>query len=271
MVNINDICKIINLQENIRKQVVEFDQDFNYITNQKFITKLKDRNTSKEGRIELKNILGEDTAGIKILTCMLHCAAESYTIYKELGISEEIYADTMKCFTRFINEHYESYGYYAFDRDWWTTRQISLQLFRIGELEYELGDEDGKKEIMLHIPSDAVITKEKCDQSISEAKEFIESKFTEYSDCEWVCSSWLLSPALKDLMKVDSNILRFQNRFRTMSWNKDNDEFLEWVYKRKDYTLERLPEITSLQRNMKKYLLSGGKIGDAFGIMKIKE
>lgn len=267
MINVNEVCKVINLQEHIRKQVIKFDKDFNYSIIEKIINKFQDRNTREEGRLELKNILGEDRDGIKILACMLYCAAECYTKYEQLGISDKIFADTMKCFTRFISEHYESYGYYAFDRDWWTTRQISLQLFRIGQLEYELGVVDGKKTVKLHIPSDADITQEKCDESLREAKKLIETKFSDYAKCEWTCCSWLLSPALKKLLTVNSNILRFQKRFRILSCNEDEDEFLEWVYKRKDYPLNELPENTTLQRNMKIYLLSGGKVGDAFGIM----
>lgn len=269
MINVSDICEIINLHKDIRKRVLDFDKSFNYCTALKFMDKFQDRNTREEGRLKLKYILGEDIYGVKILTCMLHCAAEAYTKYEQLGISNKIFADTMKCFTRFINEHYESYGYYAFDRDWWTTRQISLQLFRIGELEYELGIVDGKKTIKLHIPSDAFIMQEKCDKSLSEAKKLISTKFTDYGERDWTCHSWLLSSALIKLLPVDSNILRFQRRFRILSCNEDSDEFLEWVYKRKDFLLKELPENTTLQRNMKKYLLSGGKVGDAFGILNL--
>lgn len=269
MIYVNDICEIINLHKDIRKRVLEFDKSFNYCTALKFMDKFQDRNTREEGRLKLKDILGEDMDGIKILTCMLHCAAEAYTKYEQLGISDKIFADTMKCFTRFINEHYESYGSYAFDRDWWTTRQISLQLFRIGELEYELGIVDGKKAVKLHIPSDACITQEKCDKSLCEAKKLISTKFTDYAECDWTCHSWLLSPALKKLLPVNSNILSFQKRFRILSCSEDSDEFLEWVYKRKDYLFKKLPENTTLQRNMKKYLLSGDKVGEAFGIMKL--
>lgn len=269
--NVNDVCRIINLQYDIRIKVIEFDEKFNYFTIEKIIVKLQDRSTRDEGILELKNILGEDTDGSKILACMLHCAAVSYKKYKQLGITDEIFADTMRCFTRFIHEHFESYGYYAFDRDWWTARQISHQLFRIGELEYELGIEEGEKAVILHIPSDADLSPEKCDNSLSEAKNLIDMKFPDYAKCQWTCRSWLLSPALNGLLAEDSNILRFQKRFRILSWNKDEDEFLEWVYKRKDYSLAKLPENTTLQRNMKKYLLSGGKVGDAYGILMKKK
>ncbi len=265
---IKGICEIIDLNENIAKQVIDFDKAFNYFAVEKTMNKFQNRDIREEGRLELKDVLGQDKDGIKILACMLHCATKAYTKYKQLGISDKIFADTMKCFTRFINEHYESYGYHAFDRDWWTARQISLQLFRIGELEYELGVADGKKVVKLHIPSDATITLEKCDESLCEAKEFIRTKFYDYAECDWTCNSWLLNPVLKELLQEDSNILRFQERFRILSCNEEGDEFLKWVYKRNDYLLDKLPENTTLQRNMKKYLLSGGKVGDAFGIMK---
>lgn len=51
-----------------------------------------------------------------------------------------------------------------------------------------------------------------------------------------------------------------------LEWKKDN-EFLQWVYGRTDIEYEYLPENTSLQRNMKKYLLQGGRIGAGRGIL----
>ena len=82
---------------------------------------------------------------------------------------------------------------------------------------------------------------------------------------KFACDSWLLSPALKELLPEESRILQFQNRFEVKSWNKEEDAYLEWVFKRKDLPLEKLPEETSLQRKMKAYVLQGGKIGEAYG------
>ena len=50
-------------------------------------------------------------------------------------------------------------------------------------------------------------------------------------------------------------------------------DVLEWVYclteaQQKQTPLEALPEDTTLQRNMKAYLLSGGKVGTARGRLK---
>ena len=43
---------------------------------------------------------------------------------------------------------------------------------------------------------------------------------------------------------------------------------MDWVFPGCAQGLEQLPETTSLQRNMKKYLLSGGKVGWSKGVLR---
>ena len=95
----------------------------------------------------LKALLGEDPAGMKMLTFMLAACGETRKIYESLQISETIFLDTMKCFPRFINEHLESYGTYGFDRDFWTMRQIAARLFRLGSLEPGIITEEFAREL----------------------------------------------------------------------------------------------------------------------------
>ncbi len=217
---------------------------------------------------EIKDCLGDDPDGIKMLTCMLKSSLKTYDYYKKWGISEEIFIATMKCFSRFINEHKEGYGNYAFDREWWTARQVPGQLFRIGELEYELVNEKGKRYVSLHIPSDARLRKDKIDESLHTAKAFILEKFPEYGSVDMICHSWLLSPTLKELLPEGSNILEFQSYFQIENTGVEEREYMTWVFKRPDIPLKELPENTLLQKNLKSYLLAGGKVTDARGILK---
>lgn len=60
----------------------------------------------------------------------------------------------------------------------------------------------------------------------------------------------------------------FQSGFDLVKVDEDATEYLIWVYKQKDMPYEDLPENTSLQKNMKTFLLNGGKIGEALGILK---
>ena len=243
---------------------------------------LTDPEKWQDARTRLKEKYAPDADGMKILACMMRAMQDSHALYIEEKIPENIFADTMKCFTRFLKEHEVSFGCCGFDRDFWTGRQLSLLLFRLGELEFEIVSEEGENAGMaqsekdspyllhVHIPSDADLSTERCDESFRMAEQFFAEHFPKTAGSKFACDSWLLSPALKELLPEGSRILQFQNRFEVKSWNQDADDFLEWVFKRKDLPLEELPEETSLQRKMKAYLLNGEKIGEAYGEIPVQ-
>ena len=215
----------------------------------------------------------EDDNGAGILIRQLMIAADSRKYGAWKGIPEEIWMETMKCFPRFISEHRRSYGRDGFDRYGWTTRQIGAKLFRIGELEYELTeDKEGRKEIGLHIPSDAKLEAERMNASLEKADAFIRERFPEWAGAPKTCESWLLSPALKDLLPEGSRILRFQEAFELEEIYPEDDAALEWVFyvaegQRKELDISRLPEDTSLQRKMKAMIMKGRKPGAAKGVL----
>lgn len=269
---INEIIKKIELQDEIETEVLQMEAKIDYDSLEPYITMLYCRDTWNTGEESLKKALGNDPQGIKMLTVMLHCGVLLHDNYVKAGIDEIIYVDTMKCFTRFLNEHKENYGSYKFDRSFWTTRQISMHLFRIGELEYELDNKDGEKIVSMHIPSDADILLPKLQNSYRKAKEFLRRYYPEYSEVKMMCESWLLSPSLEKLLPKTSKILNFQKSFIITATDWEDKGYLEWVYKVNNSFLENcklddLPENTSLQKNMKNYLLNGGKVGMAAGIL----
>lgn len=269
---INEIINKINLQDEIAIKVLQLEAKLDYDSLEPYINMLYCRDTWDVGEESLKKALGNDPEGIKMLTVMLHCGELLHDNYSKAGIDETIYTETMKCFTRFLNEHKENYGSYKFDRSFWTTRQISMHLFRIGELEYELDNKNGEKIVSIHIPSDADIMVTKLQNSYCAAKEFLKRYYPEYSKVKMMCESWLLSPSLEKLLPNTSKILNFQKSFIITATDPEDKGYLEWVYKVNssfldDCKLKELPENTSLQKNMKKYLLKGSKVGAATGIL----
>ncbi|MBE6949768.1 MAG: hypothetical protein E7451_00335 [Ruminococcaceae bacterium] len=205
------------------------------------------------GRAELGAFVRPDPDGFGELAGQLQCAVKTYELYRERGISDGIFVDTMKCFTRFVREHLESYGRYGFDRGFWTVRQLSGILFRIGELEYELRE----GEIHLHIPSDAVLEPTRLRSSWAAARAML-------GEGDMVCHSWLLSPDLVGLLDDDSKILAFQRNFHIHSPAPD-DSFRQWVFKNPNLPDEALPEATTLQRRLKAFLLAGNTFRAARG------
>lgn len=210
-------------------------------------------------------LAGED--GFSQLKIMLVSALNAEKIYQSMHIGHDVFIATMKCFSRFVREHKESYGEYGFDRAFWAGRQLSLLLFRLGELEFERAEYEGKKAISVHIPSDADLSRDKLDESFAQAKAFFKKYFPDYANVKYFCYSWLMSPSLKKLLPENSKILSFQSRFEIVKQDEDSLGYVQWVFKNRNLAVKDYPENTSLQKNMKKYILSGGKIGEALGIM----
>lgn len=262
---VTKLCRMLDMPEEVICRVQKTVEETDYSTMDVKIEGLTQKKEWRTAYKDLQTWIGPDEKGFKMLSCMMKAMQISYARYREAGIAESVFWDTMKCFTRFIGEYYAGFGCYGFDRAWWVGRQLSMQLFRIGELEYEFDMADGKRAISIHIPSDAVLTPKRCRDSYECAVNFIGEFFPEAAKDKYICCSWLLSPALGELLPEDSRINRFRQGFRVTEWDKESQEFMQWVYKRRDIALENLPEESLLQRNMKEYLLKGGKVGEAKG------
>lgn len=270
---LKELYEKIELQPEMVEQLLQIEKEFDFTKVDNLLQKMLQADTTEQAYTELSNVLKEDKGNMKMLYCQLECARRTYEMYQTLQISEKIYVDTMKCFTRFAKECKKKNGAYFFDRSWWTYRQISMRLFRIGALEYELCKKEG---ISVHIPSDADFRKEQVDASFQEAKEFFHQFYKEYENAEFFCESWLLSPYLEQLLPKESNILNFQKRFEITKVYEEPKDFLEWLfqcsnniaYGEENVIYEQLPEDTSLQRKAKQWLLQGGKIGVAYGVVK---
>ena len=259
--DIEKLCCGLGLDSDVKTAVLRYDKENDYEKISDSIEKLYSRESWGSGIEELKEYCGDDERGFKILSICMHCLLRTYDSYMEKGISEKIFFDTAGFIPRFLNEHKRVHGISAFTWAHWIPRQIAMEEFRIGDYEYELIDDGEEKKISLHIPSDADLA----NGDIEAVYPFLERYYPEYLGAEMICSSWLLVPALKDLLNEDSNIVRFQNRFYIYEVDEESLSFMDWVYSSREIPYSKLPEGTTLQRNMKKYLLSGGKIGWARG------
>lgn len=225
----------------------------------------------------------EQDRGMAQLAAVLAAACLTRQHYSRRGIPDSIFLDTMKCLPRFILETRQFRGEWIFDRGFWTWRQTGELLFRLGALEFEYRtlspDEPipdslhpGDPVLNVHIPSDAKLNREQLDASYAQARAF----FSETTEGPWtdkpiqamLCDSWLLSPALDQLLPETSGIRAFSAGFRRYHVHQEDDSFYQWVYKLPaPVPPEELPENTSLQRSLKAHLLSGGHLGVGFGIL----
>lgn len=219
------------------------------------------RETGEEGVRRLQAMAGEDPRGIRLLYLMLGLALDAWPMYQEKGISLEIFAETMKFTSRFLRSRKKETGEWRIDILGWFWREISLVEYRLGCLEYELVEENGTREISLHIPSDADMSPASIDASFAACRAFLAEYYPDWQNLPWCCDSWMMSQALPHLLREDSNILAYQRRFTPVSCHEDSLGVLDWVFPPHTKVSEDLPENTSLQRKMKAWLLAGNKVG----------
>lgn len=260
------LCREINMPEEVTQKILEIHSSLAVFP---CLDLLMREETWPEGLQQLKDALGEDPVGMKRLCCMLRCALKAKEDYDRLGIPEKIYVDTMAAFSRFVREHRESYGSYGFDRGFWTTRQVSGKLFRIGQLEYELTALEGRSVVSLHIPTDVDLRPEILQPSIREGLAELYRLFPEYAEKKVYCHSWLLSPQLKEFLPAHSNILRFQELFDIEPEGTHGKDVLLWVFKNPRLPPEGYPENTSLQRKLKRFFLNDGQFLEGKGYLRL--
>lgn len=222
----------------------------------------------------------EGDTGLAQLAVHLAAAQHTRQRYRAAGVDETILIETMRCFPRFLTETHTNTGRWVFDRAFWTWRQLSCRLFRLGALEFEYRIADGMPPpglktgdalLAVHIPSDARLTEEALSTSYAQMRCFFaEEGFafcTQGAPKAVVCGTWLLAPALQPLLSAGSGIRRFASDYALYAVDENDDSFYRWLFGGRVPT-QQLPERTSLQRAAKKHLSEGGKIGSARGVLK---
>ncbi len=263
-----ELYRIIDLPDEVIYALEKYGKARTVTISSELASKLIRRSSWDDAIKELNALIGEDENGIGILWELLELVCKyTYPEYKRREIPDKIFADTMHWCTRYVNEHKQKRGYYAFTMAWWFPRLLSLNEFRIGTFSYEFID-GGKREISLHIPSDGSLAREDIFASIKDFLAFLKSYYPDWCDVPIVCNTWMLSPALEELLDGTSRILAFKNMFEIDKTDPDATWFMEYIFPGYSEVGDSLPEKTSLQRRLKKHLLEGKRLGSAKGHLK---
>lgn len=258
-----DFCEKIGLQQEVIKCVSEIYEQIDRKKYGRFIAGLCEQENALTNYLKLLKKIGEDPCHWKMLALQLGAVRQCQKKYCRMGIDNKIFEDTMKCFPRFLQEHYQKCGKYEFDRSWWTYRQLNMSIFRLGELEFEF---ESTEKINIHIPSDAILKMPNVLASLEQCRRFSEKHFTGYTNAKLTCCSWLLSPRLAPLLSKKSNILQFQKLFNITQFFAEDKQFIGWLFQTEENTpIEQYKEETSLQRKVKKLLKDNISIGSAYG------
>lgn len=202
--------------------------------------------------------------------------------YLKEGICEQIFWDTILDLRCKLLECRAYKGVYGIFTEHWYTLFYPLKLFRLGRLEFEktVYPSDRKEYrfmdavikpgdfvLSVHIPSGEPLLKELRIKSYKSAFDFFK-KERAGGLLKCICHSWLLYPDNKKIFPNNLNIVDFMNDFDiTESFDTKFTECWRLFSCDYDGNPDNLPQNTTQQRAMVKWLRQGGKVGVGFGVL----
>ncbi|RCH69710.1 acyltransferase [Streptomyces sp. SDr-06] len=197
--------------------------------------------------------------------------------HRERGIPEDIARRTLADLGRHIALHHRRRGIGGLAVPGWLRLHFRGEIYQLGRLQFQrsrLGErtsraiaaagldvEPGEPCLDLHIPDyQGPLTPAACADSIDRARRFFARHFPEERYRIGACHSWLLDDQLRDHLPEHSNILGFQDLFRTAY--KDDEpsdrEPVGFVFGDPELPVAGLPQDTAVQRAVTRHLLDGG-------------
>ncbi|MEV6837329.1 acyltransferase domain-containing protein [Streptomyces sp. NPDC051133] len=193
------------------------------------------------------------------------------------GIPAEVSRRTLADLGRQMAVHRRRHGTTGVQARSWLVRHFRGELYQLGRLQFErarlgrrsapaiaaagLDAAPGTPCLNLHIPDfHGPLTPAACDRSLAHARAFFARHFPEERPVAALCHSWLLDPQLKRYLPADSNIVRFQERFRTAREDTEpaDTEPVQFVFGDPGLPVARLPRRTSVERAVGDHLRAGG-------------
>lgn len=220
----------------------------------------------------------EKERGLPQLARALQLALRTKEKYASLGIPEDVFYDSFQDIAIWTRTYYERAGDQGLGEWGWIQMSLNLKVFRLGRLQFEpnslekeirVGERvypEGTPVLHVHIPAEAPLDQRSVEDSLCRAIPFFRQYFGKTYDLLH-CHSWLLAPALKELLPENSRILQFQSLFQVYA-TEDERQAEERVFGVLCDDPVAYPEDTSLQRRMKAYLAMGNTIGVGLGVMQ---
>ena len=200
-----------------------------------------------------------DPDGVLPLLTLVATAPDVAAWHARRGIPADISAASLSDLGQQVWVHRLTSGTFGLHTHDWLTIAWSGALYWLGRLQFNLQPQNGGWVLSTHIPRTGPLTPEAVDASFAAATRFFASYFPEYPTRDFVCSSWLLDPALTAALP-HSNLAAFQRRWRLTGERHDGEaDVLFFVFGRRGPTedLDSLPRDTALRRAILDQLSAG--------------
>lgn len=204
--------------------------------------------------------LPPETASLYLYTLML---SHSYSDFLTRIPDESIFFDTAKRICESANEYFSREGKQGLYDYHFLANHVRGSILRLGVFEYQYGNYDGKRAVILHVPEGADLKAEQRTASYRLARQY-------FGDFPIIGDSWLLYSEHKKMLSEDSRILDFMNDFDIVSTHEtcDYSELFHVFGRLGGYSYDKLPKETSLQRAYAERVKKNLPIGSGVGVLK---
>lgn len=203
-----------------------------------------------------------DWRGIGVLPMLaLLCVADDVrAFHRSRGIPAAVSNRSLADLGQQAWVHRRTFGAFGLHTYGWMVTAYSGNLYWLGRLQFNLVQRADGWAVSTHIPESGPLTPEAVDVSFRQAVAFFAEYFPDYPTRVFHCGSWLLDPQLAEVLKPESNTVKFQKR-----WNLEgepsiaDEDAIFFVFRRRgEVDRSSLPKDTTLQRAIVDKLDSGG-------------
>jgi hypothetical protein len=197
--------------------------------------------------------------GVRSLLALVATAEDVADFHARRGIPADVSWRSLADLGQQVRVHRRTYGNFGLHTYGWMRIAWSGALYWLGRLQFNLQLDRGEWVLSTHIPATGPLTPDLVDASLREARTFFARHFPECPSTDFHCCSWLLDPELAAVLPTESNLVRFQRRWRLYGEPKrGDDDVLFFVFSRRGAVeLDALPQATTLERAVVQRLRSG--------------
>ena len=197
--------------------------------------------------------------------------------HKEAGMEERLDAETGRLCGEILSCK-KNFGVWGVKKGFWQWMFHELNCITLGRLEYEPfhhfrdiqygGIKKGDPVILIHIPGGSPLNMDEVEESLERAYDYFKGRF-DGETVPFITHSWLIYPPfLNGVFKEGGNVQKFAKLFDIIDENTSEFHNFPNVFgcAYPGENLSKVPQETTLQRNMLKYIMQGNFMGEGYGI-----
>ena len=199
-------------------------------------------------------------AGLLPLLSLLVTAPEVVAFHGARAVPEETSWRSLSDLGQQVWVHRLTYGGFGLHTHGWLCTVWAGGFFWLGRLQFNFRRARGAWWLSTHIPRTGPLAPDGVDDAFAAAAGFAARHFPDLPVRGFHCASWLLDPELAAALPAESNLARFQRRWRLSgeAVPGDADALFFTFNRRGSVDLETLPHDTTLQRVLVSRLRTGG-------------